>query len=214
MSILRHFCAVILDFDGVIVDSETLQARAWETLARENGYENIRVTASRIAGRLDSEIARELFGASADIHPLIQRKVAIQIEMEQRGELRVIPGIADFLQTVSRTHKLAVCSNSHEEHILNVLRTQQLERFFSAVVGLGPHRRPKPAPDLYNLTLKRLGVSAQEACAIEDSEPGLIAARQAGLFTIQLVLDGTLPSREANVHVSSYSELVNEGELA
>ncbi|MDQ7053429.1 MAG: HAD family phosphatase [candidate division KSB1 bacterium] len=204
---LRRFSAVIFDFDGVIVDSEVLQARAWEQLARELGHDDLRVSAAQIAGRLDSQIARDLFGAEVDVAFCLQRKVVLQEALEARGELRFIPGVLELLPALHRTHTLAICSNSYEDRVEAFLKQHNLRRWFRVVVGYRDGLAPKPSPQPYVRTLQRLGMAADGACAIEDSPPGIEAAKQAGLFAIQLVRAGIEPSPLADVHITDYAQL-------
>ena len=204
---LRRFSAVIFDFDGVIVDSEVLQARAWEQLARELGHDGLHVTAAQIAGRLDSQIARELFGAEMDTAFCLQRKVALQEELEAQGELQFVPGVLELLPVLHRTHTLAICSNSYEDRVEAFLKQHNLLHWFRAVVGYRDGLAPKPSPQPYVRTLQRLGMGADAACAIEDSPPGIEAAKQAGLFAIQLVQEGIEPSPLADVHITDLAHL-------
>ncbi len=205
---LRRFSAVIFDFDGVIVDSEVLQAKAWQQLAYELGYREVRVTAARIAGRLDSQIARDLFGERIDVDFCLQRKLALQEALEARGELQFVPGALELIQTLSSSHVLAICSNSYEERVEAFLQEQGLRQRFRVVVGYREGLAPKPSPQPYLRTLQQLGIPAETACAIEDSPPGIEAARGAGLFAVQLVREGIAASPKADRHISNLLELI------
>lgn len=205
-----RFSALIFDFDGVLVDSESLQARVWQLVAREVGRPVPSLTAADIAGRLDSEIARDLFGDSIDVAACVARKVAIQDRLEAAGELQTVPGAMDFIRwALEEGYTLAVCSNSEESRVRRWLAEHDLDSCFRAVVGYLPGRRPKPAPELYLLTLAALEGAAHRAAAIEDSAPGIKAARAAGVFTIQLLSSDIPALPEAGWQVSSFVELRN-----
>jgi len=186
---LSKFRAVIFDFDGVIVDSETMQARAWTRVGRELGFADCQISVERIAGRVDVELAPMLFPGH-DPRRCVQRKWQIEAEMEAAGELRLVHGVDQFVHALARTHRLAICSSCHVMQLRRRLERVGLSSLFSVVVGTSAGVAHKPAPDLYLRALAQLGVGADEACAIEDSETGVAAARAAGIYVIQLVHPG------------------------
>src|SRR5687767_7072882 len=131
---LARFRAVIFDFDGVIVDTETMQARAWTRVARELGMREREVTVEQIAGRIDTELAAELF-AGRDVQWCVRRKWIIDREMEAGGELRLVPGVEHFVRHLAGTHTLAICSSCHPDVIARRLGTVGLRSAFRVVVG-------------------------------------------------------------------------------
>jgi len=203
---LTRFAAVIFDFDGVIVDSETLQARAWTRVARELGADRCEVTAAQIAGRLDAELATELF-AGFDAARCLDRKWRIEAEMESAGELRLVDGAAEAVRDLARSHELAICSSCREEVIVRRLDAAGLRSFFRHVIGRIEGMRCKPSPDPYLLALDRLGAQPHDACAIEDSPTGIASAKAAGIHAIQLLHDGMPCATDADEHVTSLSHL-------
>src|SRR5688500_10821622 len=186
---LARFKAVIFDFDGVIADTETMQARAWTRVARELGMCECEVTVEQIAGRIDVELASELF-PGRDVQWCVQRKWFIDREMEAGGEVRLVPGVGQFVRRLSRTHALAICSSCHADVIARRLERVGLRPAFRVVVGRTDDVPHKPAPDLYLRALAELRVRAEDACAIEDSPTGIVAAKAAGIYAIQLLHAG------------------------
>ena len=204
MTDLSRFRVIVLDFDGVIVDSETMQARAWTRVARELGGDHDReVTARQIAGRIDLELAGELF-PGCDSARCAARKAELERAMEAAGELRPVDGVERFVAARSRTHRLAICSSCHESVLVRRLDLVGMRRFFGVVVGRSEGLRHKPAPDLYLRTLEQLGASADEACAIEDSPTGVVAAKTAGLYTVQLLHPGMPHADEADEWIERF----------
>src|SRR4051812_767666 len=183
---LSRFKAVIFDFDGVLVDSETLQAEAWRRLGAEMNLADFKVDIEKIAGRWDRHIAPDLFGARPDIEQCITRKWAIQDEMEFAGLMQPIAGAIPLLHRLSKTHALAIASSSWPHKIDRWLIRENLKPLFKSIVACGNTITCKPAPDCYLNALSELGVKPTEACAFEDSPTGLAAAKAAGLFAIQL----------------------------
>src|SRR4051794_27016168 len=107
---LSRFRAVIFDFDGVIVDSEPLQARAWTRLGRELGMHDCDVSVEQIAGRIDADLAPQLFPAF-DAARCVQRKAELEAQMVAAGELEPVEGVEELLRRLARTHRLAICSS-------------------------------------------------------------------------------------------------------
>ncbi|WP_428939306.1 HAD family hydrolase [Fontivita pretiosa] len=200
---LSRFRAVIFDFDGVIVDSETLQARAWTRVGRELGLGDCRIPVEQIAGRVDIELAPLLFPGH-DPRRCVQRKWQIEAEMEAAGELRLVPGVDRFVRSLARTHRLAICSSCDVRQLRRRLEYVGLSSLFSVVVGRSDGVAHKPAPELYLRALAELGVGAGQACAIEDSETGVAAARAAGVYVIQLVHSGQPHAALADEWIASF----------
>jgi len=204
---LSRFRAVILDFDGVIVDSETLQARAWTRVAREVGEARRQIKVHQIAGRIDCELAAQLF-PGRDRKWCIARKGELEAGMEAAGELKLVRGVEGFLRQVARRRLLAVCSSCEAKLLERRLTDFGLRSAFPVVVGRVDDLRHKPAPDLYLRALAQLGVTADEACAIEDSITGVAAAKAAGIFTVQLAHPDLPRAADADTWIERFDEIV------
>jgi HAD superfamily hydrolase (TIGR01509 family) len=208
---LSRFRAVILDFDGVIVDSETVQARAWTRVARELGQSERLITARDIAGRIDRELAAELF-PGCDAAPCAIRKAEFESEMLRAGELKLVPGVEAFLGRAASRHPLAICSSCNARLLERRLLDIGLRSTFGVVVGRIDGLPHKPAPDLYLRALEQLRIGVGEACAIEDSLTGVAAARAAGIFTIQLVHPDLPRADNADAWIKHFDELIVDDE--
>lgn len=202
---LTNFRAVIFDFDGVLVDSETLQARAWTQLASELGSPRT-VAVSEIAGKLDRHLAPALFPSHDPVFSA-SRKQSIERDMEAAGGLRCVAETIDFARRVAVTHTLAVCSSSRPERINRLLSHFEVGGLFSVIVGQVAGEDCKPSPAPYLKALRLLGLSATDACAIEDSATGIAAAKAAGLYTFQLLHDGMPVCPAADTIIRSCAEL-------
>lgn len=203
---IEQFKAVIFDFDGVIIDSETVQARAWCAVAAELGLADMSVTVGQIAGKLDRHIAPQLFPDHDHGH-CIQRKNRIQFQLEEQGGIVYIDETLELAGRIAGSHRLAICSSSREARIREVLRPKGIVNRFETIVGQVPGEECKPSPAPYLRALRLLGVSAGEACAIEDSHTGITAAKGAGIYTVQLLHDGMPPSSLADAVVRSAREI-------
>jgi HAD superfamily hydrolase (TIGR01509 family) len=105
---------------------------------------------------------------------------------------------------LSGTHALAICSSCHPDVIARRLERVGLRPSFRVVVGRTGGVPHKPAPDLYLRALAELRVRAADACAIEDSPTGVVAARAAGVYAIQLLRPGMPRAANADEWITGF----------
>ena len=200
--------ALILDMDGLMVDSEPLwfeverefarrrsEGRAEWTreLWRECIGRGLATTIETMHARLGFPV--DLAGDSAAI---------VDLFVERVGELMLKPGCAELLEAARGAGvPLAVASSSARRLIVAVLRRFAIERYFGAVVGGDDVARPKPAPDIFLEAAEALKVEPSGCVVIEDSAPGVQAAVAAGM-TVIVVPDanshaGPAPGADATV---------------
>jgi HAD superfamily hydrolase (TIGR01509 family) len=79
---------------------------------------------------------------------------------------------------------LAVASNEPRTHLLAGLTRVGLLKAFDVILGVEEVKAPKPAPDLYLRACELLAVAPTHSIALEDSPPGVAAARAAGLYVL------------------------------
>ena len=104
-------------------------------------------------------------------------------EISSRASPR--PGTIDLIARLrSAGVPAGVASNAPRRHLLAGLRRVGLDDAFDVVLGVDDVRNPKPAPDLYLDACRNLNVAPAAAIALEDSPPGVAAARAAGLRVI------------------------------
>ncbi len=175
---------LLLDFDGLICDTERAARRSWEELYGEFGLAFPPDVWARMAGRADGELVavadlsrrRGILVDAAVRARRLRRKQALCDEEPLR------PGVAELIAAAAqRGLTLAVVSSSPLGWVCGHLtRLGVRDSFAVLVTGDEPGRR-KPAPDLYCLALLRTGLTAAEVIAFEDSQVGVQAATAAGL---------------------------------
>ena len=188
--------AVIFDFDGLIVDTETADLQSWQEIFREYGQELSLERWALNVGRAEGiDIAgdlRQLVGQTLDPESLRARRRARNIELAEAQP--VLPGIRDRIaEARAMDVKLGVASSSRRDWVEGHLARLRLIADFHAIrcrdhpdVGVG-----KPDPTVYLAVLRALGVAADEAIALEDSSSGVQAAQTAGIFTVAVPNDIT-----------------------
>jgi len=180
--------ALILDFDGLIIDSERAVAGAWAELFAGEGFafpEEIwrsMVGTRENDGVLWAELER-LAGRTLDTETLDAVRRARGVELA--NELDALPGVMALLDRAREARlQLAVASSSSGWWVCGHLERLGLAERFEVVRTLEDASRSKPFPDVYVETLRALGIAAGEAIAFEDSAPGVEAAKAAGLHVI------------------------------
>ena len=177
--------ALIFDFDGLIVDTESSSLAAVQEAYRRHGHE------------LPSDQWRQCVGTTVDPYDHLQRLVgpevdltAVRAELEVRhraevAELGPRPGVVELVTAAAATGlRLAVASSSSRRWVEGHLERIGALRAFHAVRCRDDVRQTKPAPDVYLAALEALGVSASQAVAFEDSPNGVRAATTAGIYTV------------------------------
>ena len=140
------------------------------------------------------------------------RKTEIYLSMVIDGRLPARPGIRRIIEDAHEAGwELAVASTSAEASVRAILESvagrEQAARFALVLAGdIVPHK--KPAPDIYELALERLGVVQGAVLVVEDSQIGLAAARGAGLACLVTVNDYTADEDlgRANLVVTSLGD--------
>jgi beta-phosphoglucomutase len=188
--------AIVLDFDGVIADSERLHMRAFQ--AALEGTPVVLTDAAYYAEYLgfdDYGVFRHLFrnhGTALDdqtLERLIADKGHRFEALAAAGEM-VFPGAAAFIRSFSDVVPMAIASGAQTHEIDHVLDRAGLRDHFITVVGADQTPASKPAPDPYLEAFARLQRHAgrpldhRRTVAVEDSRWGLESAAAAGLRTI------------------------------
>jgi HAD superfamily hydrolase (TIGR01509 family) len=178
--------ALLFDFDGLVLDTESTEFRAWSELYERHGHRFELERWAAAIGTLegfDPEQHLASLGAVIEAEELLARERR-NLDLCDLEELR--PGVAEVLEEAEqRGVATAIVSSSSDEWIERHLDARGLRRRFGTIVCANRDAsRAKPRPDLYLEALDRLGVCADEAVAFEDSPNGIAAAKAAGIFTV------------------------------
>jgi HAD superfamily hydrolase (TIGR01509 family) len=205
--------ALFFDYDGVLWDSEVAALESWRETYGEYGKDiafDDFVTRLGTVGGVDlvAELER-LVGSPLD-HEAVERW-RWERKMELVRQLKPRPGILDYIAGArDRRLALAVVSTDDTEWIKTGLTILGLQGAFDFIESAeGDRRLAKPSPTLYFNALRRLGLSHEEAIAIEDSPKGIRSAKTAGLFCLCYANAVTrlLDLSQADVVVDSLEDL-------
>jgi HAD superfamily hydrolase (TIGR01509 family) len=180
--------AVLLDMDGLMLDSERVHQTCWREAAAQLDLEDDEDLWLSLVGLHEDdqhERLREQLGPS-QADPLIERCDALfsaRIDAGLPHKSGLVP-LLDRLVDARMTR--AVVTSSRREHAWQKLETAGLRGYFETVITGSDIDAPKPAPDIYRLAAQRLGVDPERCIVLEDSEPGVRAALAAGMCPIQV----------------------------
>ncbi len=178
---------ILFDFNGVIVNDEPQHCEALIATLASYGYPLDREGYYRdYLGFDDRECFRFTFdrmGRAADTALLteaIERKAALY-ERAIRASMELVPGAAAFVRAAAAAgYRMAVVSGALRREIELVLGEAGLRPLFEVIVAAEDVSRCKPDPQGYRAALAALGAAPGSTVVIEDSLPGLAAARGAG----------------------------------
>lgn len=216
--------AIFFDFNGVIIDDELLQMRAYEEVLREHEIALTKEWYFSALGMDDVTFVRSMFERSNkpltdEVLRQVQTKKTDLHRRMIETELPLFPGVVTFLKAAAREFSLGLVSMASTEEISYVLERANLRPLFSVAVMAGDVPVCKPAPDCYQSGLEKLNekrrserllpVLASECLAIEDSPPGIESARGAGMRTLGItntVSDSELRAAGADVVTGSLAD--------
>jgi len=182
------FIAVILDMDGVIIDSEPFHYQVNMDLFRRLG---IRVTESEYGSYIGtshtcmwSDLKRR-HGLADPVDDLVAMQVKGNEAYLLSHAVMPIPGIPSFLEMLERTNiRIGLASSSSMATIELVLAKLGLRPYFAEIVSGEDFEQGKPAPDIFLHTADRLQAAPARCVVIEDSQNGVLAAKAAGMKCI------------------------------
>ena len=204
--------ALIFDFDGLILDTESPLYNSWMEIFEKHG---LVVTQQQWAS---------LLGASADVpeaYDLLEahlgkpldraliREQRLSRELQLLDSEDVLPGVRELIHEAKEVGLgLAVASSSDRAWVEGLLTKHGLIESFDTVVCAEDVAQTKPSPDLFLKALEHLNVEAREAIVFEDSEHGAGAAKAAGIFCVAVPNNVTksLAFADADLIVTSIAE--------
>ncbi|KAB8330007.1 HAD-IA family hydrolase [Scytonema tolypothrichoides VB-61278] len=179
--------AILFDLDGTIANTDPIHYQAWREMLM--GYDmDIDETfyKSRISGRTNPQIIEDLL---PQLSPEEGAKFADKKEALFRQKAKtILKPLSGFSELIvwTDTHQLkrALVTNAPRLNVQFVLEVLEIKEVFHTVVIAENEIAAKPDPAPYQVALNRLGITAEQAIALEDSPSGIRSAVGAGIRTI------------------------------
>ncbi len=180
--------AVVFDMDGLMLDTERLDRDLWQAAARQHAIDIPDSLHASLVGRRAVDAERTLRGHFGVDFPLeaIRADVHLQWQEIATGDgLPRKPGLERMLIALERARIPKAIATSTARAKALVSLGPLADRFQALACGDEVHNG-KPAPEIFCLAARRLGVAAADCLALEDSPPGVAAARAAGMTVIMI----------------------------
>jgi HAD superfamily hydrolase (TIGR01509 family) len=208
--------ALIFDFDGLILDTETPEYRVWQSIYREYGFE----LPADEWGKIIGGYGISNFDAAKHLSHLTQGRLdSVSLRDRHRSESQaltmtqtVLPGVMDYINDAKRLNlKLAIASSSPHSWVDMYAKRLGIFDYFDKVICADDVAagRTKPNPDLFLQALDQLRVRNDEAIVFEDSPNGATAAKSAGIFVVAVPnpVTSLLSIENANLILTSLTDL-------
>jgi phosphoglycolate phosphatase/beta-phosphoglucomutase len=216
--------AIFFDFNGVIIDDESIQMRAYQEILKEHDVPLTEEWYFDALGMDDRTFVSYVFNRakkplSTELHEsVLERKTQLHRTMIE-DELPLFPGVVTLLKALSRRYELGLVSMANNVEIGYVMDRGRIGSLFTVLITADDVNVCKPAPDCYRTGLERLNELRQrrrllpllpsECLAVEDSPPGIQSARAAGMHTLGVtntVSESALRAAEAEVVTLSLAD--------
>ena len=179
--------AVIFDFDGTILDSESAEFQSHRRFFADHGVDLTTEEWCTCIGIVQPKSHWwDWLCARTAAPPTYERfRAATRGYFREYVRMEPMPGITALVGAlVAANVPIGVASAASSAWVIGALEELGLAPSFGAVVTGDQIRLPKPAPDVYQEAARRLDTAPERCVAIEDSGPGLAAARAAGMRTV------------------------------
>jgi beta-phosphoglucomutase len=216
--------AIFFDFNGVIIDDENIQMKAYREVLRGHEIELTEESYFSALGMDDRTFVQSMFQRAKKslTNPVLETVLGAKTDLHRQmieDQLPLFPGVLTFLKATSRHFSLGLVSMANKAEVGYVFQRAHLTPLFSVIVTAEDASVCKPDPDCYLAGLTKLNDKRQherllpllpaECLAIEDSPPGIQAARGAGMRTLGVtntVPDAALREAGANVVTASLAD--------
>ena len=192
----RCFGAVILDMDGLMLDTEIMEYRAWQRACADFGWAFSREQHLQLLGRnhRDAETAMAAWWRAAPASRGSLEEIRDRAAgYFRQAEVTVKDGLPELLAWAGQERvPVAVASSSSRATITDRLRGAGVGAPIRVIAGGDEVHRGKPDPEIFLLAASRLGSDPGECVVLEDSDSGIIGAHAAGM-TPFLVPDSSVP---------------------
>lgn len=208
--------ALLFDFDGLILDTETPEFVIWQAMYREYGQELQAEKWGQIVGGWGTSH----FDAAENLAELAGDGVTpdiLRARYRSKGDAAILqqpilPGVVDYLDEARRLglHLSIASSSPHSWVDMHLSRLKLADRFDVIICSDDvPPGRTKPFPDLFLKALDAAEANADEAIVFEDSPNGVNAARAAGISVVWVPnpVTALLKANGANLTLKSLHDM-------
>jgi HAD superfamily hydrolase (TIGR01509 family) len=181
--------AVIFDVDGLMIDSELIQSRAYEEILQQYNKKPVlnKLGIVHIVGIKAKDnwgILKKRYNLKEDTEILMKKRSKVYLNL-LKEHIKPMKGLKELITLLKKNNlKLAVASSSVMKHIDVVLSGLEIKDHFSAIISAQFVKKGKPFPDVDLEAAKKLGVAPENCLVLEDAQSGVEAGKNAGMKVI------------------------------
>ncbi len=185
---MNRRAAVILDMDGLLLDTEPIYREASRAAAAELGHAIDDALYAALVGRGVAEVEAALYAALGPQFPMSRFRERWQVHWRRIVDsdgIRLKAGVLDLLEALQAAAvPFAVATSTHAARARACLEVAGVGARLRHLLCGDQVARGKPAPDIYLAAAALLEVTPRSCVALEDSEAGVLAAAAAGMRTV------------------------------
>ena len=205
MNVTADLKAILLDMDGVVIDSEPIHEKAQRIVFRDHDLDVPESEFPAFKGMTERMVFERIllkYGSNHhEIDALVDAKERVYRSL--LDELEPVPGALEFIRRASKRYRLALTTSSIRRNQELAFRKFGLDSYFEAVVTEEDITNPKPHPQPYLVTARKLDVEPGVCLVVEDSLHGVRSAHTAGC-----TVAGITTSFEADLLAEAGAHLV------
>lgn len=179
--------ALIFDCDGTLVDSMPLHMKAWEDAFKFYNEKFDYDYLNSLKGMKEIEIIglyNKKFEMNINAEEMVSKKH--ELMLKNINHVKPIETVANIAKEYYSKLPLAVVSGSVKEIVHKELEVAEIFHLFKTILTADDSFKPKPAPDIFLEAASILNVNPEDCLVFEDGDPGLIAAKNAGMRTVDV----------------------------
>ena len=186
---------VVLDVDGTLMDTNYLHTEAWARAFEEVGHRVPRARLHKQIGKGSNLLIREFVQDEATEERIDELHSEIYAELQEYGH--PLPGAKEVISSLrERGYEVWFVTSAKDEELEHHMDELEAEGGISGVVNSSAVENPKPAPDIFELALRRAGASPDETVAVGDAVWDVEAADAAGIRTVAVLTGGAFSRQE------------------
>ncbi len=180
---------VVLDVDGTLMDTNYLHTEAWARAFEKAGHRVPRVKLHREVGKGAELLIREFVDDEDTVEEIQNFHSGFYEEMQEYGH--PLPGAKELISSLKeRGYEVWFVTSAKDEELEHHMQELGADGNIDGVVNSSAVENPKPAPDIFEETLRRAGATADETVAVGDALWDVEAAKAAGIRTVAVLSGG------------------------
>jgi HAD superfamily hydrolase (TIGR01509 family) len=186
---------VVLDVDGTLMDTNYLHTEAWARAFEEAGHRVPRVKLHREVGKGAELLIREFVDEEETVEEIQNLHSEFYEGFQKFGH--PLPGAKELISSLKeRGYEVWFVTSAKDEELEHHMQELEAEGTIDGVVNSSAVDNAKPAPDIFEETLRRADATADETVAVGDAVWDVQAARDAGIRTVAVLSGGAFHEQD------------------